>query len=283
LEDAIRVTGEPKFPEKLFDTGQVMINYAEGPVRGPPVLMLHGTTRIWRDFTGLMARLSPEWHVNACDLRGHGKSGRDDGQFRLNDYVRDTVAFLSRFTQPAVLIGHSLGALTALVTAAAAPKSTRAVILLDPPLFLRSLPGDVCAWIKEFFQWVYETIRLRPTYDQVVAACRARDPEGGEAEISELAERVFNVEPEAVRVTLQSRLLEECDLEQAVKDLSCPTLLLRGEWECQAVMRDEDAEWFQGICPAARVEQVLKGSHGFLWEETEVTTKLIEEFLRTIG
>ena len=29
-------------PEKLFNTGEITLNYAEGPASGPPLLLLHG-------------------------------------------------------------------------------------------------------------------------------------------------------------------------------------------------------------------------------------------------
>ena len=101
--------------EKTFDTGELTLNYAEGPASGPPLLLLHGLTGWWPSFQPLMPHLMPTWHIYACDLRGHGKSGRVADRYRVTDYVRDIVTFLrQQIGTPTVLLGHSLGALTAL-------------------------------------------------------------------------------------------------------------------------------------------------------------------------
>ncbi len=36
--------------EKSFDTGEVVLNYAEGPDNGPPILFIHGITSNWLNF-----------------------------------------------------------------------------------------------------------------------------------------------------------------------------------------------------------------------------------------
>ena len=62
--------------ETAFDTGKVRINYAEGPSSGPPLVLLHGGSAWWQDFTPIIPDLASHWHLFAPDLRGHGKSGR---------------------------------------------------------------------------------------------------------------------------------------------------------------------------------------------------------------
>src|SRR5437879_880800 len=94
--------------EKSFDTGEVILNYAEGPPAGPPLVLLHGTGGRWQVWEYLLPQLTPHWQVYALDLRGHGKSGRVARQYRVVDYTRDVVAFIEHLSEPAVLIGHSL-------------------------------------------------------------------------------------------------------------------------------------------------------------------------------
>jgi pimeloyl-ACP methyl ester carboxylesterase len=75
--------------EKTFDTGEVVINYAEGPPSGPPMVLLHGSTQRWQFWQFLLPNLTSRWQVYLLDLRGHGKSGRVANQYRLVDYTRD--------------------------------------------------------------------------------------------------------------------------------------------------------------------------------------------------
>jgi pimeloyl-ACP methyl ester carboxylesterase len=272
--------------EKTFDTGEISINYAESngtasPGAGRAIVMLHGLTGDWLGFRSLMSQLSEEWHAYACDLRGHGKSGRG-AQYGLLDYQRDILAFLEKISGSAVLLGHSLGALTALLCAAARPDLTRGLILLDPPVYVRNAPVATHAGATDLFRWVHETMKSRPALSQVVAACRLREPEADESRIQALALRVSRVDPGTVGAALEDRMGDGVDMDAALRKLRCPTLVLRGEWKCGACVRDEDAQWFHDLAPAARVVQIAGGTHGFLWERAEETGSLVKEFLHSL-
>ena len=71
--------------ENSFDTGTLTINYAEGSDNGHPFVFLHGATARWQELTPLYTELERHWHVYACDMRGHGKSGRADA-YRAVDF-----------------------------------------------------------------------------------------------------------------------------------------------------------------------------------------------------
>src|ERR1700676_4958361 len=127
---------KPMFAEHLLPSDAARLNCAIGPAAGPPLLLLHGITRCWRDFMTLMPMLAPRWHVHALDFRGHGRSSRTPGAYLLVDYLRDASTILhGHFREPAVVYGHSLGALTAIALAAQAPAAVRALVLEDPPSF----------------------------------------------------------------------------------------------------------------------------------------------------
>ena len=144
--------------EKSFETGELTLHYAEGPPAGPPLVLLRGMTGRWQAWQPMPSQLTPRWHVSALDLRGHGKSGRIANRYQLADYARDVVAFLQHLPEPAVLMGHSLGAATALAAAAACPTGTRAAILLDPPLYNRDTSIEATPEFKRRLSWVYQTV-----------------------------------------------------------------------------------------------------------------------------
>lgn len=112
--------------EQAFHTGVVTINYAEGPPSGPPLVLLHGGSARWQSFDTIIPDLAVRWHLYAPDLRGHGKSGRVQGHYRLQDYAEDIIAFLQQcLSEPVYLIGHSLGGMVALLVAAQCPDYVR--------------------------------------------------------------------------------------------------------------------------------------------------------------
>src|SRR5207302_6991572 len=127
-------TGHPWYPEFLeqlsiqdgfamltehtLAVGDDSLHYARGPSSGPPMLFLHGVLRCWQDFLPLIAPLTTRWHVHALDFRGHGRSSPRPGRYRVVDYVEDAAAFLRHgCDEPAVVYGHSLGAMVALAVA----------------------------------------------------------------------------------------------------------------------------------------------------------------------
>jgi pimeloyl-ACP methyl ester carboxylesterase len=266
------------YPEKSFDAGEVVLNYAERETAGPPMVLLHGLSSWWHRYEPIIPRL-PGWHIYACDLRGHGKSGRVAGRYHVPDYARDIVAFLREVVvEPAVLIGFSLGGLTSLATAAQAP--VRALILVDPPLYLRNLSIQGTPGVYEWFKWVSTTAPL--PYEEVVERCKIMSPEAGNDEIRALADNISSVSADTANITLQDRLIEGFDIEQALRQVKCPTFLLRGEWSLGAAVRDEDEALVQASIPHVVSVQIANGGHTFLFEQPDATLPYIERFLQSL-
>lgn len=85
-----------------------------GPEDAPPVVLIHGwvcAARFWRL---QIQDLMDDHRVIAYDLRGHGRSGAPaDGNWSLDTFGDDLEAVLEACVDgPALLVGHSLGAMT---------------------------------------------------------------------------------------------------------------------------------------------------------------------------
>jgi len=126
--------------EHSFMTPDVMLNYARGDGSGSPLVLLHGGSARWQSTLPLISAFSNQWQVFAPDLRGHGRSGRVPGSYRLTDYAADIAAFLQQVVeQPAVLFGHSLGGQVATLVAASRPLLVRGLVIGDAPCDLATL------------------------------------------------------------------------------------------------------------------------------------------------
>ena len=77
--------------EKIFNTGEVEINYAEGSESGPPLVLFHGFANRWQNFLSIMPHLALRWQVFALDSRGQGKSGRAPGHYLPGNYIADAL------------------------------------------------------------------------------------------------------------------------------------------------------------------------------------------------
>ena len=270
--------------EKKFDTGELIINYAEGPASGPAMVMLHGGTRWWQDWYKFTPALTPSWHVYACDLRGHGKSGRDGDHYRLNDYARDIIALLRKqVNEPAVLVGHSLGAMTAIGVAAQAPEYVRAVVLLDPPLFLRNNTLDFVPYVADWINIVYQLTSSVKSYEEMSEAVRSFSPGDSEASIKMKADNLYGIAPETASVQLRNQLLEGFDMERAFQQIECPVLLFQADWSAGGVGRDEDADFVKALHPDTAVVKFPGVGHQLQEDRSEDVLAEMKTFLESMA
>jgi len=104
---------------------------------GPAVVCLHSNASTSSQWTPLMERLAPDFHVFAVDSYGAGKSPEwpSDRVISLRDEVALIEPVLARAGAPLVLVGHSYGAAVALIAALDRPERVRGLALYEPTLF----------------------------------------------------------------------------------------------------------------------------------------------------
>lgn len=131
------------------------VHYEDPGGPGAPVLALHGTFGRGTTFAALAEQLLPDYRVIAPDLRGHGLTG-GGGDFSRAAFVEDAAAFVTGLgLAPALVIGHSLGGVTAYQLAARRPDLVRAVVVedvgavTDAPVVERPVL-DVTGWPRTF-------------------------------------------------------------------------------------------------------------------------------------
>jgi pimeloyl-ACP methyl ester carboxylesterase len=105
-----------------------------GDENAPALLALHG----WLDNAGSFALLAPRlaehWRVIALDLPGHGHADHlpPSASYHYLDYVRTVLAAIDALQLDRLtLLGHSLGAGIAALTAAAAPGRIERLLLIE--------------------------------------------------------------------------------------------------------------------------------------------------------
>lgn len=139
---------------------------------GTPVVMIHGIAASLHDWDELIPELTKHGYASyALDLLGHGDSPKLASRaYRMEwlfEHFEHWVRSL-RLTEPAILIGHSLGGYLALEYARRVSAWTRGLVLVDPfysisqlPLILRrtyrhpSLSGLVTGSLPE---WVFRIV-----------------------------------------------------------------------------------------------------------------------------
>jgi pimeloyl-ACP methyl ester carboxylesterase len=131
----------PGIPDRWTDgyvyASGIRIHYYHAvPAPGKPVIvMAHGATDIGLSWTTLTKELQADYDIYMVDARGHGLSDPPTAADTGDTGVEDLVGFIHamKLERP-ILMGHSMGATTAIRLAAKYTDLLRAVVLLDPGL-----------------------------------------------------------------------------------------------------------------------------------------------------
>ncbi|GIE93728.1 alpha/beta fold hydrolase [Paractinoplanes rishiriensis] len=115
--------------EKRTTTAGLSVITLSGGDRGT-VLLLHGLAGSATEMVPLARGIAAAgYRVLVPDQRGHGHSTRRPDDVSRAAYVRDAVALLD--DGPAWLVGQSMGAHTAMLTAAARPDLCRGLVIIE--------------------------------------------------------------------------------------------------------------------------------------------------------
>ncbi len=227
--------------EKSFDTGEVVLNYAEGPDNGPPMLLIHGFQQRWNLFQPIIPKLSKNYHIFAIDLRGHGKSGRVKGHYTLKEYFNDISILLENLVhQPSILFGSPLGGWISLMIASKKPTTVKALIIGDSPLNLREL--------KKLLKENYDGRTTRREYSMKTYEELVKELDVDSAErLSLLDPDVFTLWFEGCEDSSNfDRLMEGFEISKLLQGFDCPVLLLQGNGQ---ILTDGGVEYAKSIRP----------------------------------
>lgn len=231
--------------EKFFDAGKVKINYLDyGSSSAEPLVTLHGGAWCWQEYLSLIPSLSERWHIYALDLRGNGRSGWVAGHYRLEDFTEDNVQFVTQLNAPAVLIGHSLGGVIALMVGARCPEKVKALIIEDPALTQDNYKRIIDSSRDMFGLWLDLKRSVQSEQELSLAlADKYKDYPGiTSAWILFFAECLWQLDPTFFNALLYDfdGFIKGYDYKQALTKLNCPVLFIRGETKLGAVMTDDE-------------------------------------------
>lgn len=118
---------------KVAKCGNMCIHYTRTGGNKPPLILLHGLMTNGVCWTGLVHVLEKEYDVIMPDARGHGSSSVPDFGYRYEDYANDVIGLINALgLRTPILLGHSMGGMTAAVVASRKPNLLRALVLADP-------------------------------------------------------------------------------------------------------------------------------------------------------
>ena len=282
----------PGFQGKIFRAREVSIHYAEGAQNGPPLALLHGLARDWRSFLVLLPELSSRFQVFALDLRGHGESSRATGGYRITQYAQDVSAFLETVLPGgAAIFGHSLGGEVGMYVAAEGNCRVTALIVGDsaisPESFASSMYDSLfsqlhelilCGGSQEDLALGIGKIEIRvPGFDETLRIEEL--PGNSKAVLLEWARCAMLTDPDALAMTLDGSSFEGWDAAEILPRISCPTLLLQGNPELDALLSDNDVKLALKLLPKAEHVKFPLLGHALFMQQPKPVLQAATSFL----
>lgn len=250
----------------------------------PAIVLIHASLFRSEDWENVFPRLGTRYRTLAYDHRGHGKSARAT-DYSLRAFAGDAIHVLRDLVKsPAVLIGHSLGALAALAAAAEVPDLVAGLVLEDPPLsYGAPFPAETYTPLRDALV-ANDPAALRKAVDRFPLA--SPGPHGertyGEMRGFYAADRVLTYYKDLDPAFLDWRMKGE-DAKPLVagwlERVAAPTLVIAGEprlgstlddaseWKLKKAIKDLTVKRFPGtghVIHGYRPEQFLDNLEPFL-------------------
>jgi N-formylmaleamate deformylase len=255
-----------------IEVDRLRLHYTRTGGDKPPVVLAHGFSDDGLCWSPVAELLAARYDVVMVDARGHGKSDmpkRGSGRGGLGGDLAGVITGLG-LKRPAVL-GHSMGAATALTLAGIYPDLPRAILLEDPP------PWWMAASPTKRPSRADDSIidLKRKTREELIAHAHTQSPTWSEAELGPWADSKLRFS-----IHFLSRGLgKSMDWSSTVQRIACPTLLITADTEKGAIVPSEAATAFKTLVPQARVVHIAGAGHSIRREQFERYMEVVESFL----
>jgi pimeloyl-ACP methyl ester carboxylesterase len=214
--------------------------------------------------------LEGEFDVVMPDARGHGDSSAPHRGYRYEDHASDVEGLIRGLTlaRP-VLLGHSMGGMTAAVVASRDARILRGLILVDPTFLTPERQREVRD--SDVAEQHRQALGLRKS--ELVAQARERHPHRSPEIIELQAEARLKTSIAAFDVLTPPNP----EYREVVRAIDVPSLLVIGD---SPVVTLEMATDLRTINPRLRIEQIRDAGHGLPFEQPERLAEAVGAFLR---
>ena len=261
-----------------------LVGDAYGDAKAPPVILLHGggqTRHAWGDTAAAIGRAG--YRAIALDARGHGESDwSPSGSYLIDYFIADLKRVMGALGQKPVVVGASLGGLTALLAEGESPGLARGVVLVDIAVsakldgirrivdFMSQKPEGYAS-LEEVADAIaaYQPQRQRPSNLDGLAKNVRRGPDGRYR---------WHWDPKFLRPsTPESSPLRPDRLKAAARALGAPALLVRGK--LSDVLGDQEVRQFLDLVPQAKYVDVTGAGHMIAGDSNDLFTQAVLGFL----
>jgi N-formylmaleamate deformylase len=240
----------------------------------PPIVLLHGLMLNGACWTLLAQALEKDYDVIMPDARGHGNSSAPEHGYLYDYLAADVMSLIDSLELVApVLLGHSMGGMTAALVASQNPKRLRGLVLADPtfltPQRQREVyEGDVVDQ--------HRRVLNKPKQDLLVEMQTRRSHRSPEV-IERFVQARFQTSIRAFEVLRPPNP----DYIQLIKSLDVPSLLVVGD--VGSVISPEMAAELVKLNKCLEVVQIKEAGHGVPYDQPEHFSAVVQIFLHSLS
>ncbi len=250
----------------------IRIHYTRTGGDRPPLVLAHGFTDNGLCWTPVADALQADFDVIMPDARGHGLSEDPPSGYDLLSQAADLAGLIDELAlkQP-ILLGHSLGAITALTLAAVYPTLPRAILLEDPPEFWIPKPPAPFS----FGEWI--AILKTKNRDQLIAEQCAATPDWSMDEIEPWADSKLQLSLNVLKMFEPGNLT--LDWPTLFPQITCPTLLIPADPAQGSAIEAAGIAFLHRCIPQLEVAPVLNAGHSIRRDQFAAYMQVVRAFL----
>lgn len=228
------------------------------PGPGPDLLLIPGITSPAITWGFVAQPLAERYNVHVLDVRGRGLSQAGDLDYSLDAMADDAIALvLACGLQKPIVMGHSMGARTAIRAARKNPEPFSGLILLDPPVSGPGRRAYPSAW-----PWYGDSIRMAQK------GCSAEDmrrfcPTWTDEQVALRAEWLHTCQYTAIKTAYDG--FHTDDIHADLPHLTLPVRLVKAG--AAPVIGPEDLAEIQSLVPHLETRIVEGAGHMIPWDD----------------
>lgn len=259
--------------QKTSIANGIDVHYLRTGGSKPPVVLLHGLMLSGACWTSLARTLEKDYDVIMPDARGHGLSSIPSSGYSYENLAADVIGLINALElDKPVLLGHSMGGMTAAVIASQQPRLLRGLILVDPTFLTPQLQQEV---YESNVADQHRNILNRNKEDYL--AERLRDSHRSRETIELFVQARFQTSMHAFEILKPPNP----DYMALIKRIDVPTLLVIGDKGSiiSAEMAAELTEFNQHL----EIVQIKEAGHAIPYDQPERFAEVVQNFLRSLN
>lgn len=242
-----------------IEVNGIKLHYTRTGGAKPPLVLAHGFSDDGLCWTPLAEALESRYDVVMVDARGHGRSDAPEQGYGSANHAADLAGVIRGLglVRPAVL-GHSMGAASALMLAGTHPDLPRAILLEDPPdwwIAARPAPSRPASFRSGIIEL------KRKTRDELIAQARRQSPTWPEAELGPWADAKLRFSFNILLADQPAGQPAVVDWPAIVRRITCPVLLITADPARGAIVTPGGAAALQALAPQTRVAHIAGAGH----------------------